>query len=1812
MLSHNRYTTRALLAAFTAMSLAPAVHADWVDNSGDKSLADTPTTSLEMAVDSKTVDVTADLTGDNALANDWSYFVYANANSITLNQGESLTLSTTYEDGGASDEVASFFKVAAGKTGATLNLADGKTVTLNATGAPNFVSLVSAESDVAVNLGAGSSLVVTAADAGSVASAVNVDGSATVSAVTGDITVTGTDTAYGVKASADATLGNVSGNVTVTANNYASAVEAAGNVTVGDLAADKTISAAASADGGVAKTIKSDADLNIGSIAGTVSASGDGGATAIRSTGIGSNNVIGDVTGQVTATGGGTVDAITVAGDLDMGVVDGKIAATATDENPTAAAVTSGGTLDINSVTGGEITADATYEAPETGHDPNVDVVATAVVGSGAITMGDLAAVEVTPETEEQAAVYSGKISATATFVAPVAEEGQTPIVVDADVVAKAIAGDAEITVGNIGENFEVSATASGGNSTAAAIVSEGSGKLVQVGDVAGTVSATAGNEAAAISSEGAATIGAVSGQISATAATAEGIYGNGAITVGEVSGKISALGESSAKAISGDDTITVGDVTVDGKILATASEAGSAAAAIVSEGSGSLVKVGNVEGVIAATGGLNVAAISSEGGVTVGDVSGTIRAIANDDNGVAEAIFAEGDINTGEISGTISAYGGASAVAINGNNAANTVTVGNVTEDGEIIAVGDVAVGVKSAGALTMGNIEGKFHAVSQTENATATGMKSAGAFQAGNLSGDVDVKAVYTQPESGVSENVTLTAVGIEGQDNITVDQLGGKWLVLGDFKQPEFAEDETPVTVNADVRATLVHGQSDITLTTGVASGAEIEVAGEDYAGLFVAENSGAIDLGDVNGHMVALSSTESDGVKTAGDVTIGTFTDGSIAVGIDTAGSNAIAVQGDTSVTIGDFVGESGLSALGGGYVRGIQSAGAITVGSTAEGTTINAIALDDDGDAVAIESVGNNTVQIGATTGYIYAQSSGSAAAVRTDGDVNVASVETHGYIKGVAQTGHTYGIYAGTGATVGDIAELSSISAVTANSEDIGNAHAIYVDNGDASIGNVAGYITSVAGEEAIGIEANAVTILDVSGSIYASTLGDVSSATAISGESVSIGAISGKIRADGQTACAIEAETTFESGDVTGDIVALGDDVAVGIVADQIASPLVIDGGMIYTSTYNEGGLTAAISTQSLLATVTEGEPTTYDWAEDSADVDDTVTLKNGANIVGDIRLGDNATDPTIASGSPGAGDGDVVNLVGYGSYADDMIDVETLNVNGAAIDTSDIDADKAANVWALSGDSEFVNVNVNSGFLMADTGLDANQVTVAADAGLYFEIKDDGTSNKLTVSNLKFEENAIVYARPIEALTDSQDYEIIETENDIVIEGAGTDFENVVNVADTALVNFSTSLAFPEIVSGETTTSDMTKVILHAEYQGLGSLELGGDADAGYAFESMFYANGGAENEINDLMTEWQNLPGATEEEKAESAKKIADTLTRMSPKAAMAVASTTTSTAAAVAGKMSSRSTTVGVPMAKVDGDDAYALLFAGPSMRDENGYEMWTTAFGNITDQDNDNGVYGFESTAFGTLVGLDRQVGDLMAGVAVGYARAEIDGNCNTGKTDVDTLSLGAYFAYAPSAFQINGGLIYTYGSSDIQHNTALNNIAIADDVLSHNITPYLGVSYNIAIDGKPIVITPSAQIAYTYFTQDSYEEKGAGAFNLNVDSFDNDIFTGMIGVQTAYQVNDSLKLSSSLNYKYDFINDAPEVESIFQAPGATPFRSVGLETDKQAVELGAGFEWRFNDKIKASADYNAEFRENMDAHNLTFGVNVSF
>ena len=305
--------------------------------------------------------------------------------------------------------------------------------------------------------------------------------------------------------------------------------------------------------------------------------------------------------------------------------------------------------------------------------------------------------------------------------------------------------------------------------------------------------------------------------------------------------------------------------------------------------------------------------------------------------------------------------------------------------------------------------------------------------------------------------------------------------------------------------------------------------------------------------------------------------------------------------------------------------------------------------------------------------------------------------------------------------------------------------------------------------------------------------------------------------------------------------------------------------------------------------------------------------------------------------------------------------------------------------------------------------------------------------------------------------------------------------------------------------------------------------------------------------------------------------------------------------------VAAGLATASQTAGVTntrLAMLRTGDAQSGMAAGNVSQ---GLGMWAQGFGLTADQEERDGVSGYDIDTYGFAVGVDTETlaEDFVIGLGLSYANSEIDSeNLASTETDVDTYQLTLYGNYdVDDRTYVSGQLGYAWGDND-QSRTPFGLTADAD-YDSDTFLARLETGRDYKSGGA--TITPKLLANYVHYSADDYVETGtAGGALLNVDNDSVNLFEVGVGVDAAWMYQQSngayLKPALHAGLRHDLIGDEVEATGAFQAAPTVVFETQGADPAATTLNLGAGVTYYTTDNWELSAGYDFEVKSDYDSH----------
>lgn len=259
----------------------------------------------------------------------------------------------------------------------------------------------------------------------------------------------------------------------------------------------------------------------------------------------------------------------------------------------------------------------------------------------------------------------------------------------------------------------------------------------------------------------------------------------------------------------------------------------------------------------------------------------------------------------------------------------------------------------------------------------------------------------------------------------------------------------------------------------------------------------------------------------------------------------------------------------------------------------------------------------------------------------------------------------------------------------------------------------------------------------------------------------------------------------------------------------------------------------------------------------------------------------------------------------------------------------------------------------------------------------------------------------------------------------------------------------------------------------------------------------------------------------------------------------------------------------------------------------------GEHFWMKGFGSWADQNARNGVAGFNADSKGLALGLDAVVSDTTRlGVAFAYARTNVDSDSNIAPQDaqIDTYQLIGYGSYALSELtELNFQLDVGQNRTESTRHLPFAGASAKANYDGYSAHAGLGIDHDLRLS-EQLVFVPSARVDYTWIGNESYQEKGAGLLNLDVDSQDTESLVFSLDGKLDYALAETTVLSVNLGGGYDAINETASITSAYAgAPGAA-FSTRGLDLEPWLARAGLGLTHTLDNGTEVSLRYDTEAR----------------
>ncbi|MCY0386821.1 autotransporter domain-containing protein [Robbsia sp. Bb-Pol-6] len=1110
--------------------------------------------------------------------------------------------------------------------------------------------------------------------------------------------------------------------------------------------------------------------------------------------------------------------------------------------------------------------------------------------------------------------------------------------------------------------------------------------------------------------------------------------------------------------------------------------------------------------------------------------------------------------LNSGVTAVSISNAGTLSSSRSNGVLVSGVLS-GALSNSGTITAATN-GIEVTGSGARVTGGI-------ANTGGITVT-ASSGGNFAAGIqvasgsiVAGGVNNTGTIASTGGGPSTGITITNSVLNGS---LVNAAGGTITAQYDLDVTNGS------TINGNiVNAGLLKGD----LTTGI--GIYISTVNGTV------ENTGTINSRDgivVNNSTLTGSIVNSGTISYDSDftninlsaVTVGSILNTGTLFGInDVYNIYAASSHIDTIVNAGSITGGSGSAGID---IDSGSTIGSIANTSTGMVNTSNGIYVGDSTvtgnitNAGIIAGTGGSGIQVSGSTlyGLVNTGSISNANGIMLDSTAIGGDVVNQGSITGSAE-----GLLFDSGTTVaGSLANSGTIVGMGTAGIAIQNATlAGELSNSGSITGQTAILIGGSGGTTSVGTLNNAAsgTIAGTTAGIQVNeaTLGSVDNAGTISGAQYGIhvqdNAVTGPITngASGVISSANGYGLDVTDSTVNGSIKNAG--AITGGYAGVAVDASKVNGDIVNTGVIAGGTTGLALTHSTLGGRIDNSGTISGNTAIDLSNAGSVITVDNTGVLSGSVSLGNGTLNLNGSSaqvtGAVDGTDGSVVNVNGNFTTSS-TFDVGTYDIASGAIlvDLNDITATRGVNNAGTLVVNAAHPVTITGDYTQAATGVYAIQANSPI---LYSTLTVTGTAT--------FAPNAAISVNIAQAASLALGSVLTG------VVKAGTLDASTFNVSDNSIL-----FNFQGVVDGGNV--DLKVVLAQTVYQQTFANQNFAGSGAAHTFDYLI-ANGAA-GEMGGAITALGKLSTSQQVSAA-----VKQTLPALDGTVAQSVTTTLNQVSRVVQARQ----------------EEAPGLLAGDSYLSDKH---MWVRPFGSWAKQNADNGASGFTSNTSGIVMGADADVSPhdrIGAAFAYAHVHASADDSDAPQSAATDTYQGILYGSHSLDAvtdihWQANGG----YNSTDARRTITFTgtNQTATSSFGGWNAHAGVGLGRLFAMSSA-VSFMPSARIDYTTVKNSSYEESGAGALSLNVNSQRAQELVFGADAKVSYASTDTFSVTATAGIGYDALAKNALIVSSFSG-GGPAFSTEGVSPSHMLGRGGAGFTYHTKAGWEVTGRYDAEVR----------------
>lgn len=271
----------------------------------------------------------------------------------------------------------------------------------------------------------------------------------------------------------------------------------------------------------------------------------------------------------------------------------------------------------------------------------------------------------------------------------------------------------------------------------------------------------------------------------------------------------------------------------------------------------------------------------------------------------------------------------------------------------------------------------------------------------------------------------------------------------------------------------------------------------------------------------------------------------------------------------------------------------------------------------------------------------------------------------------------------------------------------------------------------------------------------------------------------------------------------------------------------------------------------------------------------------------------------------------------------------------------------------------------------------------------------------------------------------------------------------------------------------------------------------------------------------------------------------------------------------------------------------------------TQQEEHGLRGWMQGYGSWADHQESGSFSGFDHSFYGTVAGMDKAYGNVLFGVAGGYARSYLNQD-NSDSSDAWTRFGMLYATFAGEKWF--GDVTLSYGRSRIKtrSGTVFGAEGKSD---ADNYAIYIGGGRDIRLSDGGLIFTPEAALSADYFKQEDYSDG-----YRDVDAYDRWSCQSRLGAALALQKQiGSVVLRPELHayWLHEFNTETGHIG--YSLTGGTGHYLFDMQApDADILEAGVGIRAALTERLELMLGVDGQYSDRYEAVRASGRISFRF